>query len=190
MSNYLSIRPRLNSSSLRINNSDGNSRNTDFGSKLGFGFGLEAEYVIPVNDYRWSLFIEPTYQSYSAQKTSAIDDGTNAQSVAEASYNSIELPFGARHYILLGNRSKIFVNGGVVFDITSETTIKVQRTDNPTVTTLESRSGLNFFFGVGYKFNNFTLESRFQTSRELLTEYFSWNSNYKSFSVILGYTLL
>lgn len=43
------IRPRLNSSSLKIVNSALSTRNTDFGNKIGFGIGVEAEYILPFN---------------------------------------------------------------------------------------------------------------------------------------------
>jgi phage host-nuclease inhibitor protein Gam len=43
------VRPRLNSFSLTIVNSYYNPRIIAFGNKMGFGSGLEAEFILPYN---------------------------------------------------------------------------------------------------------------------------------------------
>jgi len=70
----LTIRPRLNSSSLTIQNSVSNSRDTDFENKIEFGFGLEAEFILPFNKNKWAIAIEPTYQSFKSQKTTNVNN--------------------------------------------------------------------------------------------------------------------
>src|SRR5690606_28412537 len=44
----LTIRPRVNSSSLTIQNYATNRGNTDFGNKVGFGIGIESEFTLPL----------------------------------------------------------------------------------------------------------------------------------------------
>lgn len=63
------IRPRLNSSSLEIKNYNYSFRDTEFDNKFSFSMGLELELIFPFNDYRWSVIVEPTYQSYKTEKT-------------------------------------------------------------------------------------------------------------------------
>jgi len=44
--------------------------------------------------------------------------------------------------------------------------------------------------GIGYKQNDrYSLEIRYQTNREILGNYLSWNSEYKTLSIIFGYSL-
>ena len=58
----LSIRPGMNYATLSIGNDLTLSiTNIDFGNKLGFRLGLEAEFVLPFNKYKWAIIVEPTY---------------------------------------------------------------------------------------------------------------------------------
>jgi hypothetical protein len=185
----LSIRPRLINSSLSIFISEGSSRNTDFDSQIGFGIGIEAEFILPFKENKWSLFIEPTYQKYTSEKTTSINDGTGAQSVASVNYTSIELHFGGRHYFFLNNHSKLFLNASVVVDFNNDSQIEIQRTDNPSTTILDLSSAPNLGLGLGYNFKSFSLEIRYQSNRNVLNKFTSWNSDYKTVSFIVGYSL-
>jgi len=174
----LSIRPGFNSSSLSIQNSVSSSRNTDFESEFGFRFGIEAEFIMPFNKNKWSLIIEPTYQYFKSEK-----EITN-QSV-KADYKSIEIPVGIRHYFFLNENSKIFINGSFIIDFSSNSII-----DFSSGTDLEIKTRNNQAFGIGYKHNDkYSLELRYQTSREILGDYISWSSDYNTLSVIFGYSL-
>tara|TARA_B110000093_G_scaffold178365_1_gene216801 strand:+ start:96 stop:1283 length:1188 start_codon:yes stop_codon:yes gene_type:complete len=173
----LSIRPGFNSSSLSIQNSVSSSRDTDFDNELGFRFGIEAEFILPYNKNKWSLIIEPTYQYFKSEK-----EITN-QSV-KADYKSIEIPVGIRHYFFLNENSKIFINGSFIFDLSNDSVI-----DFESGTDLEIKTRNNLAFGIGYKHNNkYSLELRYQTSREILSDFISWSSDFKTLSVIFGYS--
>ncbi|TCL68053.1 hypothetical protein EV196_102617 [Mariniflexile fucanivorans] len=174
----LTIRPRLNSSSLTINNTENNYKNTDFGNKTGLGFGLEAEIVLPFNKNKWSILVEPTYQYFKSEKELAT---TNAK----ADYKSIELPIGIRHYFFLNNNSKIFINALYILDIKANSKIYF----NPG-SDLDISSSTNNAFGVGFKQNGkYSLEFRYQTTRHILGNYNYWYSDYKTLSLIFGYTI-
>lgn len=183
----LNIRPGLNSSSLSINNSVSDTRDTDFDNELSFRFGIEGEYILPFNKNKWALFIEPTYQSFKSEKQLTTSSAFVNQKIA-VDYSSIELPLGVRYYFYIGDNSKIFINTGVIcdFNLNSDSKIDFERSSDLEL----SSSPLNLLYGIGYKFNNkFSLEVRNQTSRELLGDFVSWKSDYKTFSIILGYTL-
>lgn len=186
----LTLRPRLNSSSLTIQNLVLNSNDTDFGDKTGFGFGLEAEFILPFNKNKWSLIVEPTYQSFKSKKSTDVTNVSGGKLITKVDYNSIEIPVGLRHYFFLNNNSKIFVNASILFDLSSKSSIEFNRIDGSTLNSLEIYTRNNLAMGIGYKHNDkYSLEIRYQTSREILSNYPYWNSDYKTFSVILGYSL-
>lgn len=170
----LNIRPGLNSSSLFINNAI-NSQSTDYGNELAFRIGLEFEFILGFNKNKWTVIIEPTYQSFKAEdKTSTNLSNTNVD------YKSLELPIGLRHYLFLNNNSKIFINGSFIYDIVL----------NSKVRNLEASSSVNLAIGLGYNYNQkYSLECRYHTNRDSLTEYVAWNSNFKTISIIFGYTI-
>ena len=175
----LNLRPGFNISTLSIQNSISNSRDTDFGSELAFRFGIEAEFIMPFNKNKWALIIEPTYQYFKSETE------ISTQNV-EVDYKSIELPLGIRHYLFLNENSKFFVNGSFVFDLINNNSI----INFESGTNLEIKTRTNLAFGLGYKYNDrYSLELRYQTSREVLSDFLFLSSDYQTFSVIFGYSI-
>ena len=44
--------------------------------------------------------------------------------------------------------------------------------------------------GVGYNYNQkYSVEFRYHTNRDILTDYNAWNSDFKTISIIFGYTI-
>ena len=174
----LNIRPGFNSSKLSIQNGVSSLRDTDFNNELGFRFGIEAEFIIPFNKNKWAVIIEPTYQYFKSEK-----ELTNRD--VKADYKSIELPIGVRHYFFLNKNSKIFINGSFVIDFSGNSVI-----DFSSGTDLEIKTRNNLAFGLGYKYNDkYSLELRYQTTREILSNYLAWSSDYNTLSVIFGYSI-
>lgn len=55
---------------------------------------------------------------------------------------------------------------------------------------IEISTRMNFAVGIGYKYNDrFSLEMRYQTKKEILGKYITWSSDYKTFSMIFGYSI-
>ncbi|MBS3993665.1 MAG: tRNA modification GTPase [Bacteroidetes bacterium] len=186
----LTLRPRLNNSSLAIQNMVSSSNNTDFENKLGFSFGVEAEFILPFNKNKWAVIIEPTYQSFKGLKTTEVYDVSGGKLISEVKYNSIEIPIGLRHYLFLNNNSKIFINASFIIDSSSKSSIEFRRVDNSTLFSLDVKTQPNLGFGIGYKLHDkYSLEMRYQTSREILDEYSYWFSEYKTVSIIFGYSI-
>jgi len=175
----LNIRPGFNNSSLSIQNNLSNISDTDFDNKLGFRFGIEAEFLMPFNKNKWAILIEPTYQYFKSEQELATQN-------VKVDYKSIEIPVGIRHYFFLNENSKIFINGSLIFDFSSNSVIDFELASD-----LEISTENNLAFGLGYKHNDrYSLELRYQTSREVLSNnYISWSSNYDTLSVIFGYSL-
>jgi hypothetical protein len=160
------LRPRLNLSSLKTQTSQNIN---DFGSKIGIGFGIEAELVLPYNKNKWSILIEPTYQSYKSETNNL-----------KADYKSIEVPLGLRHSFFTSNNSKIFVNGLYVLDYAF----------NSEANNLDIRTNSSLGFGIGYKKDDkYSIELRHIFTRHLFADYLFAGSEYKTFSLIIGYSL-
>ena len=187
----LTIRPRLNSSSLAIQNSIASSRNVDFESKTGFGFGLETEFILPFNKNKWAFAIEPTYQSFKSEKITSSSFVSGGEILAEIEYSSVEVPVSLRHYFFLDNNSKIFVDASFIIDLSSKSLLTFKRADGSSLDNdLEIDSRNNLAFGIGYKLHDkYSLEIRYQASRELLGDYSFWDADFKTLSIILGYSL-
>lgn len=186
----ISMRPRLNFSSLTTGNSDVFSSSTlvdnDFGSKTGIGFGLELEYILPFNKNKWSVSLEPTFQAFKTKFTE--DTRIYGTVTKEINYKSIEFPITLRHYFFLNDYSKIFANISYIIDVSFGSSLNIS--SNSFNRILDINSDNSIAMGIGYKFKNrYSIEGRLQTSRDILSDYQSWNSNYKTLSIILGYTL-
>ncbi len=180
----LSLRARMNSSSLELWSADPNPnfRNTDFGKKIEFGIGIEAEFILPFNKNKWAIILEPTYQSFASQTESSTI-------TSQVNYRSIEFPIGIRYYLFLEDNAKFFVNGTltnglVLFDFPES------KIEYNTGRDLEINSGGNFGLGFGYKHHDrYSLEIRFQEKRGVLGSYQFWSSEYQTLSLIVGYSM-
>jgi hypothetical protein len=173
----LTIRPGINFSSLEINNTSSASESIDFGPATNYRLGVEIELFMPFNKNKWAVLIEPTYQQYKLQK-----DYVN-QNVA-VNYKSIELAFGLRHYFHLNEHSKIFINTSVIKDLSINSSINYD-----TGRVLELYTLNNYAVGLGYHFyKRYNLELRYLTSRKVLEKYSYWDSEYKTVSLIFGYS--
>jgi hypothetical protein len=171
----LNIRIGLNTSSLSVNNQANTFRNVDFGNKFQFRFGIELESILPFNRNKWAIIAEPTYQRFNSEQESP-------NSIVD--YKSIEIPLGIRHYFFLNANSKLFINGSYVLDNVLKSKISYSNTD------FEITKSTNLAFGLGYKQNDkYSLELRYHTSRNLLSNFVFFDSDYNTLSIIFGYSL-
>lgn len=185
----LTIRSRLYNSSLAIKNSMYNLRNTDFGKKTRIGFGVEAEYILPFNKNKWSIAIEPSYQSFKSEKTTNVKDVSGGIQNVSIDYSSIEVPLTIRHYFFLNKNAKLFVNASYVIDFALKSSVEFTRNDDSNFNTLKIKSRNNPAIGIGFKQNDrYSIELRYQTSSEILANYVFWSSNYKTVAIIFGYS--
>ena len=185
----LTIRPRLNNSSLVIQNSISDIRNTNFDNKIGFGFGVEAEMILPFNKNKWSIAIEPTLINFNSEKSSKSDNVSGGIIKAKVNYNSLEIPISLRHYLFLKNNDKVFINASFIFDFSSKSSIEFARNDDSVFSSLDINTSSNFALGFGYKHDKYSAEIRYQSPKEILTNYVSWNTEYQTLSIIFGYSL-
>jgi hypothetical protein len=186
----LSLRARLNNSSLTMENFTTRS-NVDFGSKSSFGFGIEAEFILPFNKNKWAISVEPSYQNFKSNVTQIIDYSLGPPDIYNnsISYSSIEISLGLRHYLFLNNDSKLFINGSYVLDFPMNSTF-IYRNNNPNSTRQIDATMPNLASGIGYKFKNkYSCELRYQSSRNIVSDYINLNSKYSTLSLIFGYSI-
>ena len=186
----LTLRAHLNNSSAYIRNTAYTRNSTaDFGSKSTLGFGIEAEYIFPFNKNKWSIFVEPTYQNFKAEIITDDFFVATKKLISNINYSSIEVPLGIRHYLFLNKNSKLFINAAYVFDFNLKSSIEIKRDDNTYYNSLLVNTLNNTSFGIGYKFKDkYSIETRYQTSRTLLSDYLFWDSSYTTASLIFGYS--
>jgi hypothetical protein len=182
---YLKISPGINYSNLSVYNDVMEKYNTDFGSQLNFRLGLEAEYILPFNKKKWGLFFEPTFQYFHAEEQ-------NSSAKVSVNYNSIEFPFGIRYYFFLNQILKLYINAlyiptysiGINSNFVYQTTIS-----SIEPSTKELKTGQSYAFGGGIAYKKFNAELRYYTNEEIFNNYSSWYSNFRKFSLILGFRI-
>ena len=187
---HLTIRPGISSQNLEIENPENAIEKVDFDNTLGYRIGIEAEFILPFNQNKWGILVEPTFQSYNADKSARTGTATEDNYLVSVKYKSIELPIGFRYYMFLNNNSKLFFNLSYITDLSLASKIEFTRTDGAQIPALEIKSGGNFGIGAGYRYKNkLTVELRHHSNREILGGYHNWTSNYRTTHLILGYTL-
>ena len=182
----MNLRPRFNSSSMKFLNYYPNYSEADLPKEQSFGFGIEAEFILHFNKNKWSIIIEPTYQSYKAEQTVQLNNVVKTEIPLSVAYKSIELPIGVRHYFFLNQNSKVFINASFIVDLY----LNGSQINEYAIESEQNFAFFNMAFGVGYKYNDkYSIELRHQTPRTLYTENVYWNLEYQTFSAVLGYTL-
>ncbi|MDQ6529019.1 outer membrane beta-barrel protein [Flavobacterium sp. LHD-85] len=186
---HLKITPELSFISGSMNDGDSPSIDVNLDSNTNFKIGLEAEYLLPFNKNKWSLFLNPAYQKYETTKQYS-RPGLFAGSPSitrniEVKYTSIQVPIGLRYYFLINNNSKVFINAAYSFDINGKASLSFDKNAE-----LESKSGSNFAFGVGYNFKNkFSAEIRTNTKKQLLGDYNTISVDYKAIDLVFAYSI-
>jgi hypothetical protein len=183
----LSIRPRLNRSSLTVKSDAFNTPQTTFKPKNIVGLGLEMEFILPFNKNKWAIVFEPTYQSFKAEKRIDANNVSGGVLITAVDYSSIEIPISLRHYFFLNENSKIFVNTSFIFDLDLKSSINYNRGDGSNLYSLVTKTRNNIGLGIGYKQNDkYSLEIRYHASREISR---NGGSPYQTTSIIFGYSV-
>lgn len=176
----LTVRPGVNISSLSIKNEAGaNTEFVNYGNNVSFRLGIEAEVILPFNKNKWGLFVEPSFQKFEANTTQDNQKTT-------VNYQSIQIPIGVRHYLFLNKNAKFFINGALVLDFSDkESSVTFEKSVD-----LGIASQNTLALGGGFKYKDkFSVELRYLTTQDILNDFQFWNSEYRTLSIILGYTI-
>lgn len=183
---------RINSFVLQVGNNNGIG-DLDFERKTSPYLGMEAEVILPFNNNKWAVIVEPNYVFYNADfdDPKVKDRVTNTDNSANIDYAAINLPVGIRHYMYLNKNSKLFINYSLVFNFTINSKIRpTTEFSNIELNYDDGRSDHDVAIGIGYNYNNkLSIEARLSTGRDLLNNSAGTESYFSDFSLILGYTI-
>lgn len=187
---HLRVTPGLNYSSLSIKNNyitstTPNGETYDFGKKLNYRIGIEAEITLPFNRNKWAVLFEPTYQFFNSKKK-VPGFFVNSTETITIKSSSIDFPIGLRHSFFLSENSKIFVNAHVIqnFAVTPNSFLQVKQSK-----VLPISFRVSFAFGGGISYKRYSTELRYYTNRGILNGQAMWSSEYTRIAIILGYKL-
>jgi hypothetical protein len=161
-------------------------RSYDFDSKPTVRLGVEAELILPFNNSKWSLFVDPNYQQYKT-------DGQDNYSKWELDYKVIEVPMGVRHYMYLNAKSKIFIDASYVIGLNlsgSELHFADLTPHSNYTSSITLSNTSNFALGAGFSYGRYSVAARYNFKREILNNYVLWGVEYSSVGILLGYKIL
>lgn len=141
--------------------------------------GIELEIIFPVRNKNWAAYVNAYMINYS-------DELTRSFGKVVFKYQTIEFPVGLRYYFSVNEMSKLFVNLGLQFAIPLKSDFKMDQFQDVYG---NFHYPFNFHFGVGYNFNDkFSLAINTMTKRNLMEDN-GWDSDFKNYSLTLGYKL-
>lgn len=156
-----------------------------FSNKVIFSGGLEAEYTLPFNNNKWSVFVNPEYSAYENNELKPVTPGDNQLTGWNAKFAFVTVPVGVRYYMFLNQKSRIFVNAAYVMAFKAGNATLRNR-----FTVYDVSGAGNFLFGAGYSYNGkYGIEFRCNTSRDLMETVYR-SAKYTSAGVVLSCKLL
>lgn len=150
---------------------------TKYDSKISYRLGLELEYILPFNNNKWAVSVEPIYTTYSS------DDTSDNLIKFDVVYKGLSSAFGIKHYMFLPNEKyKLFLNAGMNIPLLTSSDSKVGR--------VESKSSTNLYFGGGLNINKkISVEARFDANKKI-TQVNGIAAGINSLSLIFAYNIL
>lgn len=145
-----------------------------FENEITYHLGLEAEFVLPFNRNKWSVVLEPSYNTFKGET------GDEAWG-NEAERNTIEFGIGARHYFYLNANARIFLSGLVVFYVPLKESV--------TYMNLQTMSNVGGAVGAGYGYKRLSTEVRHYFKHEALANYVSWSGKQSKSIIVLTYRI-
>ncbi len=156
---------------------------TKFDAQPGVRIGVEIEQVLPGNNNKWSIFIEPSYYSY--QSSVFVYPSTFSLNI-----NSIEFPLGVRRYFPLNNEKKLFLNAYYTptFAINFNSNLTLLELRTPVIPNgkVDIIMGDNLAIGGGMMFKRIKTEIRYCLNRSVIEGVTSY-AEYKRLSFTVSY---
>lgn len=163
----------------------------DLGTRINFSFGLEAEYMLPINKGKWSIFIEPTL---IMDKEEGFEYTTHLGSIyADYSYNRVNVPIGIRYYSFLNDDSKLFADIAISYPLYWNSGLRYYKiaTGNfeSTLADLEFSKILpGVALSLGYAYKNLAVQLKYNgINQDLAGNSPSFKCSYNSLSFVLAY---
>ena len=190
----LSIRGGIKNNSLLVKHRNIAQRNTQFDDQIGFRFGVESEFILPYNRNKWSITLEPTFNYFKSEKEITYSNFLMGnKTIVNVDYKSIDVPIGVRYYLFFNNNSKMSLSASYVFSKPLQSYLYA---DKRNIIDIEFNNNRNFLFGNNYALgiafhylNRYSLELRWDESRNFLNTYYFWATRYNSLSINFGFRL-
>jgi len=185
---HLKITPGFNYTSLSAKNDILSINNSSLGGNISFRIGTEIEYLLPFNNNKWGIIIEPSYQYFNSKNETGTLTG-------KVNYSSIDFACGLRRYFFLNNQLSMFLDGNFNLSFNSK---DIANLDNfyPTMDSHShfsldiSNRCFNYAIGGGIRYKRISVEGRFYTSKNIFDLYKSWSTNHPTLAFIVGYRIL
>lgn len=132
-------------------------------NKTIFNGGIELEFLIPINNYSWSIIFNPNYISYKDNISVHKPEFINPNYEINTKASVIRLPLGVRKYFEFKKDNKIFVNLSANYNLVN-TSIDINR--EFTFENIKSQS-LTLDFGIGYKYKQMFAEFKLYNGHRL-----------------------
>lgn len=173
---------KLNLTSFELNDSRYGSYGFD--THYGIGVGLEFEYVLPVNNYRWAILLEPSYSQFNSNASLKLTDFSTDN--VTVSITNLDFAIGLRYYLFLKNRNKIYLSFSPFFSSSINNSYIDRSLFNDYK--LSNRGGINYSIGLGTKvYDKFIVECRYVSYGSVpISSTLTTQST--AFSFILGYS--
>jgi len=173
------------------------SNTTD--KNISFGYGFEVEIILPFNNNNWSIFIEPTYNTYSGTgvfpTTFYINPNyttgfSNENYTATIKYNYIQIPLGIKRNIILNKQSKLNIHSAVNMQFSNNSKVTIFRSNNSTYLDTELNANkFNLLIGLGYAYKKFELELKQFSNLNVNPFINKSNYSYRNVSLSLKYKI-
>lgn len=154
-----------------------NGKTKDFGQKAKGRVALEAEINFSNKAKMWSLLIETSYQYYKGTY-----DEVPGFIDKEIDYKAIDISFGFRKYFALSDKASLFANGYGTYGY---------KLGSGKVGVFNIGKSMSPAIGLGYMYDKkYSLELRYEFSRDILANYMSVRSEYQTIGLTFGYKIL
>lgn len=154
-----------------------------FSQENSMGFGAEAEYLLPFNNYKWSFFAESNYYAYSSDYSDNVFNSLHDGYIAD--YKTIELPVGITYYVNLNQDHRLYLRGAFVPNfILGDSYIAFH-----SETHYNFAAASRMLFGIGYSFRRISAELRYYSNQNITQNTFKRGSDLSQVSLRLSYSL-
>jgi hypothetical protein len=172
----LYVTPGLIASELTIQNSRFEHWGTGSASSVEFRIGMDAEFILPFNNRKWAITIEPNYTRFQA--TMLASPLLNF----EAEMHLLNLPVGVRHVFFLSEHSTLFIGAFYVNSIgMGNSTIYESYFNN----TMKVRCNHTLAFSIGANYKRIGLEFRYILPQDMLATYALWPAKKNAIEAML-----
>lgn len=163
--------------------------------ETGYLVGFEGEFILPYQNYSWSIFTAPTYQKvvFKTSKDNAnpiTNDKGFGTLFLDYNYTYFDIPLGIRHYFNLNKKSKLYLDAALSMILLTETNEIRKFVDKQGISEIlpnnfdpkTSATAARIGFGFSY-------DSKYSLALNYLPKRTLSNSQVDGFSLIASYKL-